>query len=114
MLVVRKYLPLKVTSSHIERNNNIIWSLFEYNQILNDIHNELDERLLHFNVSKHMFDENFIFHSTLFMDDCNEKINSMYELIKNMDIKSTNTIDTIIIGSSNDGVNFKIELLEKV
>lgn len=114
LFVVRKYLPIKVTSSHIERNNNIIWSLFEYNQILNDIHNELDERLLHFNVSKHMFDENFIFHSTLFMDDCNEKINSMYELIKNMDIKSSNTIDTIIIGSSDDGVNFKVELLEKV
>lgn len=114
LLVVRKYLPLKVTSSHIERNNNIIWSLFENNQILCDIHNELDDRLLKRGIQKHIFDENFIFHSTLFMDDCNEKINAMYKLIKDMDIKSINTLDTIIIGSSDDGVNFKVELLEKV
>ena len=97
LLIVRKYLPLTVTSSHIEKNNNIIWSLFENNQILCDIHNELDDRLLKRGIQKHIFDENFIFHSTLFMDENINKINNMYELIKHYDVKQEHILDTIII-----------------
>lgn len=112
--IVRKYLPLKVTSSHIELNNNIIWTLFEKNKTLINIHSKLDEELMKIGVNQHPFDECFIFHSTLFMDENINKINNMYELIKHYDVKQEHILDTIIIGKSNDGINYEVIINEKV
>ena len=58
-------------------NNNIIWTLFEENKVLYTIHEELDEKLITYGINRHEFDRNFIFHSTLFMDDNVDRIDKM-------------------------------------
>ena len=112
--IVRKYLPLKVKSTHIGVNNNIIWTLFEENKVLYTIHEELDEKLITYGINRHEFDRNFIFHSTLFMDDNVDRIDKMYKLIKDYDVEEESLIDTIIIGKSEDNVNYEVIINEKI
>ena len=104
--LIKSYLPLKVTTNKIERNGNIIWISIKENNKLQQIHNKLDLLLLNYGISKHEFDDNFMFHSTLFIDENEEKIKEMYDVIKDVDVSDNIKVDSIIMGESEDGINF--------
>ena len=97
---------LEVTTNKIERNGNIIWISIKENNKLQQIHNKLDLLLLNYGISKHEFDDNFMFHSTLFIDENEEKIKEMYDVIKDVDVSDNIKVDSIIMGESEDGINF--------
>ena len=105
--LIKRKLPLTVETNKIEKFNNIIWVTYNDNKVLEDLHNNLDEMLLSYGITKHEYDYDFKFHSTLFMDENTDKINEIYEKIKDIDVSSTEVIDTIVIGESKDGINFK-------
>ena len=54
----------------------------------------------------HEFDDDFIFHSTLFIDENEEIVKEMFENLKEFDISDDIKIDSIIMGKSDDGINF--------
>ena len=105
--LIKRKLPLKVQTNKIVKFNNIIWVTYDDNKVLDDLHNELDEMLLSYGISKHEYDYEFKFHSTLFIDENIDKINEIYDKIKDIDVRKEEIIDTIIIGESYDGINFK-------
>ena len=47
-----------------------------------------------------------MFHSTLFIDENEEKIKEMYDVIKDLDVSDNIKVDSIIMGESEDGINF--------
>lgn len=104
--LIKTYLPLTVSTSKIERNGSIIWFTFKENKTLVEIHNKLDLLLLNYGISKHEFDDDFIFHSTLFIDENEEIVKEMFENLKEFDISDDIKIDSIIMGKSDDGINF--------
>ena len=104
--------PFRVKFSKLELLDNIIWLLCEQNNELLKIHNDLDNLLMkEFNIKKHEFDDSFIFHSTLFVDEDREKLKQMFDLIKDEKINYELYVDTFLIGSSELGTNgsYKID-----
>ena len=112
--VVKPYLPMSVKTSCIEKVNNIIWVKFKDNDQLTSLHNALDETLYKYGILQHEFDKNFIFHSTLFIDENINLIDTMYEIIKDEDVSDTLILDTLLIGESSDGINFVPIVCEKL
>lgn len=110
--LISSYLPLQVCSLKIEKNGNIIWVTFKENNTLKLIHNALDEMLLNYKIPKHEFDKNFMFHSTLFIDENEDKVIKMYDEIKKINVEEEMILDSIIIGESLDGINF-VPILNK-
>ena len=74
------------------------------NNILDNIHIDLNSMLLEkYNIGLHEYDLDFLFHTTLFMDNDEEKIKKAYERIKDITIPKAMLINKYIIGISETG-----------
>ena len=58
-----------------------------------------------YGVPLHEYDLDFIFHTTLFMDDDAEKINAAHNLLGNVYLPETLIANTFVIGKSETGEN---------
>ncbi len=96
--------PFEIKIKGIEIENNIVWIKMDENGALNKIHNELDQLLMQkHGVSRHAFDLDFKFHTTLFLDDDSNKILTAFNQIKNLKLPSSLRANKFIIGSSKTG-----------
>ena len=104
--------PFYIKFKTIEKLENIIWIKCAPSKKLQKVHNDLDKLLENkFNIIKTDLDKHFIFHSTIFVDKDNEKLDRMYNLIKTFKVRKKLLVDTFLIGSSTQGVigTYKID-----
>jgi len=87
-----------------EQNGAILWMPVEENEMLDQLHAQLDGLLeSRFNIPQHPFDKCFLFHSTLFLDTDEEKIRVMNQLLAEYPLKRELQVDTFLLGASETG-----------
>ena len=104
--------PFYIKFKTIEKLENIIWIKCKKTKKLLKVHSDLDNLLeSKFNILKNELDNHVIFHSTIFVDKDNEKLDRMYNLIKTFKVRKKLLVDTFLIGSSTQGVigTYKID-----
>ena len=111
---------LKATKSftaktkELELHDGIIWIRMEENEHFRFLHDELDQIAISYAVKQHEFDKNFIFHSTVVMDEDREKLEKLFERVKDIPYPEELKINTFLVGHSFDNIDFKIDRRIKV
>ncbi|MBR6526239.1 MAG: hypothetical protein IKT57_09720 [Clostridia bacterium] len=96
--------PFEVQPGTISRHRNILWLTIQENNTLSSLHHQLDELLLRkYKVPQHPFDTCFQFHSTLFMDDNEIKLDQMLSLLSDFPLPPSLYIQDYLIGCSESG-----------
>ena len=106
--------PFEAKAWNIELQNGIIWIRMEENEHFKFLHEELDQIAISYAVKQHEFDKNYIFHSTVIMDEDNEKLEKLYEKIKDIPYPKELKINTFLVGHSFDKINYKVDRRIKV
>ena len=95
--------PFTVGKPSAQIFGNILWLRFPYNESLERLHSELDDLLAKkYGIPQHAFDRDFVFHSTLFIDDDAISLEEMLRKAMNLEYPEC-TVDRFIIGSSDSG-----------
>lgn len=89
-------------------DGGIIWLRMEENEQFKALHDELDQIAISYAVNQHPFDKQFIYHSTVIMDENTEKLSAMFEKVKDIPYPEELKINTFLLGTSEDNVNFKV------
>ncbi len=90
----------------IEKHENIEWIRMYSNEQLEALATSLNMMLKDkYGIPLHEYDLDFIFHTTLFMDDDADKINAANELLGNVYLPQTLAANTFVIGTSETGKN---------
>lgn len=93
-----------VNTLSIRKEGNIVWLRMDESKYLTEIHNYLDKFFeTKYNVPLNKLDKEYIFHTTLFINDDSELLNKAYELIKDESYLKTISLDKFTIGYSLDG-----------
>ena len=104
-----------VETKGIEKHDNIIWVRMKKSDILNNIHIDLNSLLLEkYSISLHEYDLDFLFHTTLFMDDDKDKISNAFKLIKDIEVPKEMTIDKYLIGVSDTGKPGTYKIIKEI
>ncbi len=100
----QKSFDIKVKG--IEKHENIEWIRMYSNESLEALATALNMMLKEkYGIPLHEYDLDFIFHTTLFMDDDAEKINIAHNLLGNVKLPQTLIANTFVIGTSKTGKN---------
>ncbi len=96
--------PFEIEVSGIEFENTIVWIRMKENETLKQIHDDLDKILFEkHGIARHAYDLDFKFHTTLFLDPDQKKIQTAYNRIKDIEIPSFLHPRNLIIGTSESG-----------
>ena len=95
-------------------DDKIIWLRMEENEHLKALHDELDQIAISYAVKQHEFDKHFIFHSTVIMDEDKQKLEALFDRIKDIPYPDELKINTFLVGHSYDYVEFKVDRRIKV
>lgn len=106
--------PFIAKTKGLELQDGIIWIRMEENEQFKYLHDELDQIVISYAVKQHEFDKNFIYHSTVIMDEDREKLAKLYEKIKDIPYPDELKINTFIVGHSHDKVVYKVDRRIKV
>ena len=98
--------PFEIKVKGIEKHENIMWIRMYSNEEIETLATKLNMMLREkYGVPLHEYDLDFIFHTTLFMDDDAEKINAAHNLLGNVYLPETLIANTFVIGKSETGEN---------
>ena len=98
--------PFEIKIKGIEKHENIMWIRMYSNEEIETLATKLNMMLREkYGVPLHEYDLDFIFHTTLFMDDDAEKINAAHNLLGNVYLPETLISNTFVIGKSETGEN---------
>lgn len=101
--VLKRHKSTTVIVKGIERNENIVWIRYLNNDSLDNMHKDICEYLKNeYGITLHEYDLDFIFHTTLFMDDDKDKITGAYELIKDEALPSEIKLSRVLFGVTKD------------
>ena len=104
-----------VRVKEIEANNKILWVRYYDNDYLKYIGTTLNKLLNDkYGIKYHDFDINFIFHTTLFMNENQEIINKGYELLKDEELPNELIINKLLIGYSPMGIPETYSVLKEI
>lgn len=67
-----------------------------------------------YNIKYHKFDLDFIYHTTIFIDDNLDKINEAYNIIKSELLPNELCVNKFIIGGSNSGLLYTYKVLKEI
>lgn len=96
--------PFDVKPQEIEAFDNIAWILYAENDKLNALHDKICDTLSEkYGVVRHEYDNDYKFHTTLFMDGDSEKVKTGYEKIKNVELPPVVLAYKFCIGASPSG-----------
>lgn len=96
--------PFDVKPQEIEAFDNIAWILYAENDKLNALHDKICDTLSEkYGVVRHEYDNDYKFHTTLFMDDDSEKVKTGYEKIKTVELPSAVRAHKFCVGASPSG-----------
>ena len=107
--------PFKLKVRVIENAGTILWIRYFDNDYLRNISDELN-RILNekFNIPYHEFDLNFIFHTTIFMNDDKDKIKLAHDKFRNEKLPDELYINKFIIGGSDNGIPYTYKVFKEV
>ena len=104
--IYREQKPFEIEIKGIEKHENIMWIRMYSNEDLEALATSLNIMLKEkYNIPLHEYDLDFIFHTTLFMDDDAEKINAAHTLLGNLALPKNLIANTFVIGTSETGKN---------
>lgn len=98
--------PFEISVKGIEKHENIEWIRMYSNDKIEALATALNGMLLEkYGVPLHEYDLDFIFHTTLFMDDDAQKINAAHSLLGDVYLPERLVANTFVIGNSETGKN---------
>ena len=98
--------PFEIDIKGIEKHENIMWIRMYSNAEIEELATKLNLMLKEkYNIPLHEYDLDFIFHTTLFMDDDAEKINIAHNLLGDLALPQTLMANRFVIGTSETGEN---------
>jgi 2'-5' RNA ligase len=98
--------PFEIDIKGIEKHENIMWIRMYSNAEIEELATKLNLMLKEkYNIPLHEYDLDFIFHTTLFMDDDAEKINIAHNLLSDLALPKTLMANRFVIGTSETGEN---------
>ena len=106
--------PFVAKTKEIELHDGIIWIRMEENEQFKALHDELDQIAISYAVKQHEFDKQYIFHSTVIMDEDREKLAVLFDRIKDIPFPEELKINTFIVGHSHDKIEYKVDRRIKV
>ena len=90
----------------IEKHENIEWIRMNSNESLEGLATKLNMMLKEkYGIPLHEYDLDFVFHTTLFMDNDAEKINTAHSLLGDIHLPDTLVAKKFVIGTSETGKN---------
>ena len=96
--------PFQVPVRGIERENGIVWLRYCECPELSTVHDQLNVLMQdRFGIALHPYDSDFIFHTTLFMDQDNDKLARAYEMVRSIPLPSSLRVSRCLIGMSPSG-----------
>ena len=96
--------PFEIDVDRIECYENISWIRYKQNDKIDGIHDRLNAMLFEkYGVGLHEYDCDYKFHTTLFMENNEEKIRSAYEMIKNVYLPKKISVNKLLVGVSESG-----------
>lgn len=105
--------PFEIKVKGIEKYENIIWIRMYSNSEVEELATKLNLMLKEkYNIPLHEYDLDFIFHTTLFMDDDAEKINIAHNLLGDLALPQTLMVNRFVIGTSETGENGTYRVLK--
>ena len=100
------YSDIVIDRLYPYKNKGMLWLRINNENTLIDLHNKLDNLLLDkFNIPIDEFDKNYVPHITLYRDD-EDKIDILYERLKDKLILNNISIDKYALGTSLDNNEF--------
>ena len=98
--------PFEINVKGIEKHENIMWIRMYSNEEIEALATALNTMLRDkYGIPLHEYDLDFIFHTTLFMDDDAGKINTAHNLLGNLVLPQTLMANRFVIGTSDTGAN---------
>ena len=98
--------PFEIDIKGIEKYENIIWIRMYSNAEVEALATKLNLMLKEkYGIPLHEYDLDFIFHTTLFMDNNIEKINTAHTLLGDFALPKNLIANTFVIGTSETGKN---------
>ena len=105
--------PFEIDIKGIEKHENIMWIRMYSNAEIEELATKLNLMLKEkYNIPLHEYDLDFIFHTTLFMDDDAEKINIAHNLLGDLALPQTLMANRFVIGTSETGENGTYRVLK--
>lgn len=112
--LLKKEKKFNANFSGVERMGNILWLAFQENGTLRRLHNMLDQELnARFDISQHLFDKAFAFHSTLFLGEP-ERLDMAQSALADLPLPETLTIDTFLLGVSETGTSGSYRVVRQI
>ena len=98
--------PFEIDIKGVEKYENIIWIRMYSNAEIEELATKLNLMLKEkYGIPLHEYDLDFIFHTTLFMDNDVEKINTAHTLLGDIALPETLVANRFVIGTSETGKN---------
>lgn len=96
--------PFAVEVQGIENFGNIVWLKIKTSPRLQEIHNRLVDSLLQkYGTGMHMFDSDFMYHVSLFINDDPAKVSRAYTALSSEPVPANLTANRFVIGISRSG-----------
>ncbi len=116
---LRKYLArqqaFRVRLTAVEQIPGVLWLSVADHPVLKRLHKELDEALWQrFGVEQHVFDKEFMFHSSLFVDPDVQKLSCMAKTLGELALPEDLQVDSFLLGGSPDGAPGNFCVLEEI
>ena len=107
--------PFVVKTKGIEEAFNILWIRYIDNEYLDYIGKELNKMLNEkHNIPYHKFDIDYIFHTTLFMNENQDIISEGYKLLHNEFLPKDLYINKFLIGFSKEGKPETYQVMKEI
>ena len=88
----------------IELLDGIVWIRLQENAVLNAIHDQLNDLMKsRFGIGLHAYDKDYQFHTTLFMDNDQQKLVKAHKIVVNAALPPSFRINRFVIGCSPSG-----------
>ena len=96
--------PFEIAVDKIECYENISWIRYKQNDKIDEIHDRLNAMLFEkYGIGLHEYDCDYKFHTTLFMENNEEKIRNAYEMVKGAYLPNKIFVNKLLIGASDSG-----------
>lgn len=113
--LLKEAKPFTAKTQQLElRDEGIIWIKMEENEQFKFLHDELDQIAISYAVKQHPLDKQYIYHSTVIMDEDRQKLEAMFEKLQSLPYPEELKINTFLVGHSDDGVTYKVDRRIKV
>lgn len=107
--------PFFVETGKIEKSDNIVWLRIEENDHLKKIHDELIVSLKkRFEIGTHVFDERFIYHTTLFFGKNAKEAENIHEMLKNENFPKKLGAMRFLTGISESGKAGEFRIFDEI